>query len=84
MDIQTQTIIAVIDGAAKSGVPAYIGAPPTEIADLVAETRAQAQAQRIHDLFPDGISSLSTEGLIMLGLEMRRLLALSDRREPYM
>lgn len=43
LDLQAQTIDLKLTGAARPGVPAYIGAPPDEIARLVADTKTAAQ-----------------------------------------
>lgn len=43
LNAEAETIVLVIDGSAKPGVPAYIGPPPAEIAKLVADTRADAE-----------------------------------------
>jgi hypothetical protein len=42
INLQAQTLHAVLDGSAKPGVPAYIGAPPAEIKSLVDETMTAA------------------------------------------
>lgn len=43
MGYTAQTVGLVISGGLKEGVPAYIGAPPAEIAGLVDETRQAAE-----------------------------------------
>ena len=65
-----------LQGAAKLGAPAYIGAPPAEIARLVADTQ-------------DAARKLSTVGQAQTVDEMQLFLAVSDlldqfdRWEPY-
>jgi hypothetical protein len=44
LDIQAQTLVKRLDGAAKPGVPAFIGDPPAELVGLVQETIEKAQA----------------------------------------
>lgn len=44
LGMQAETIRLSLNGAHKIGVPAYVGEPPAEIADLLAETETAAAA----------------------------------------
>lgn len=44
VDLRAQAVVLVLTGSAEPGVPGYIGAPPAEVAKLVDETVAAAQA----------------------------------------
>ena len=44
MQLNASTVALSVEGGTMEGVPAYIGTPPAEIAGLVDETLAAAQA----------------------------------------
>ena len=44
VSMQAQTVVAVLEGAQKRGVPAFVGTPPAEIKSLLDDTLASAEA----------------------------------------
>jgi hypothetical protein len=66
-----------LEGAAKPGVPAFIGAPPKEIERLVADTRQAAQA--VADL---GETDPIDE--VAMSFVVKKLIGVLDRWQPYL
>jgi hypothetical protein len=78
LDANANTIALSLTGAAKPGVPAYIGAPPAEIEKLVADTTAAAQV--VADVITDDTTANPGE-LFAAGNRLEDVL---ERWEPYL
>ena len=77
LEIDAQKIGIVLEGAAKPGVPAFIGVPPPEMAQLVTETRSAAQ--RVDDAIDDPAEVEPAA----VAFAMSDLLRQFDRWAPY-
>jgi uncharacterized membrane protein len=78
-DPEAQILILSLTGAAKPGVPAYIGAPPAEIERLVADTLAAAQG--VLNALPEDKAHGDD---LPVFFAMSRLLDAFDRWQPYL
>lgn len=76
LDTLVQTLVVKLQGAAKPGVPAYIGKPPAEIEKLVTDTINAAQVV-------DALINESGAPLAGMGGQMNELLSVFDRWEVY-
>lgn len=84
LSLQATTLALGLEGAQKEGVPAYIGPPPAELADLVAKTEADAnalaeKASALHECEEASCFSPSLE----YGLASLRMLSRLDAWAPY-
>jgi hypothetical protein len=80
IETEAYTLTLKLSGAAKQGVPAYIGAPPAEVERLVADTLTAAQRVRdvLHDEDPKTVDDV---GLLHA---MGALLEMFNRWQPYL
>jgi hypothetical protein len=78
-DLEAKTLVLRLTGAAKPGVPAYIGKPPAEISKLVADTITAAQA--VDDAIADNSSDVSP---LAVFLPVGRLMTVLDGWDPYL
>jgi hypothetical protein len=78
LKIEAETLAVTITGAAKEGVPAYIGQPPAEIKKLVGDTLYAAQ-DLDETVGPDG----KYEAPILF-TTLSRLMTTLDRWDPYL
>jgi hypothetical protein len=79
LDLEAQTLVLSLTGAAKPGVPAYIGAVPDELTALVAETIDKGQA--LDDSITDDGEPASPGAVFQAGGALQTTL---DKWDPYL
>jgi hypothetical protein len=81
LSIQAKTLVLALEGAAKPGVPAYIGAPPAELQHLYDETITNARevgdaAEQVAQCgaYPDPCDDKATGSLLLFAGQLESTL----------